>query len=83
MLLHNSTTHRFSADLIFDGKCFVKDKTLIIDEEGKILDLIPSAKAGEDIRFFDGILCPGFINAHCHLELSHLKDKIQTHTGLV
>jgi len=33
-------------------------------------------------RHYDGYLVPGFINTHCHLELSHLKDKIPTHTGL-
>ena len=31
----------------------------------------------------EGILCPGFVNAHCHLELSHLKDMIPPHTGLI
>ncbi|MCH7973726.1 MAG: PAS domain S-box protein, partial [Bacteroidetes bacterium] len=25
----------------------------------------------------EGIICPGFINTHCHLELSYLKNKIQ------
>lgn len=79
----HSTIHRFSANLIFDGKRFVNDKTLITDSKGKILDLIPSMNAGEDVRFLEGILCPGFINAHCHLELSHLKDKIPMHTGLI
>ena len=26
----------------------------------------------EKLEIFNGILCPGFVNAHCHLELSHL-----------
>lgn len=30
-----------------------------------------------------GIIVPGFVNAHCHLELSHLKGKIPKQTGLV
>ena len=25
------------------------------------------------LKIYHGILCPGFINSHCHLELSHLK----------
>jgi len=31
----------------------------------------------------EGLLSPGFINAHCHLELSYLKNVIPTGTGLV
>ena len=30
-----------------------------------------------------GILCPGFINTHCHLELSHMKGLVNTGTGLL
>ena len=32
---------------------------------------------------FDGILCPGFVNAHCHLELSHLSDTIKKGKGFL
>ncbi|HSN07700.1 MAG TPA: amidohydrolase family protein, partial [Hanamia sp.] len=32
---------------------------------------------------FEGIISPGFINAHCHLELSHLKNIIPEGPGLV
>lgn len=83
MPVNHSTVNKLSADFIFDGKHFVKNKTLITNDEGKILDLIPSENAGEDARFFEGVICPGFINAHCHIELSHLKDKILVHTGLI
>ncbi len=30
-----------------------------------------------------GVLVPGYINAHCHLELSHLKGIIPSGTGLI
>src|SRR5205085_587771 len=30
----------------------------------------------------NGIIIPGFINAHCHLELSYLKNQIQQGSGL-
>lgn len=41
------------------------------------------AAAGEGVEYFPGLLTPGFVNAHCHLELSHLKGLIPEHTGLV
>jgi aminodeoxyfutalosine deaminase len=48
-----------------------------------VIEIIPSTEAGDDVQHFDGILSPGFINAHCHLELSHMKGLIPEHTGLV
>jgi cytosine/adenosine deaminase-related metal-dependent hydrolase len=38
--------------------------------------------AGDEVQNFEGIITPGFINAHCHLELSHMKGMIPAHTGL-
>ncbi len=37
----------------------------------------------QDYRFVEGILIPGLVNAHCHLELSHLENKITPrHNGM-
>ncbi|HZH54554.1 MAG TPA: amidohydrolase family protein [Sphingobacteriaceae bacterium] len=38
---------------------------------------------GADVQIFKGIIVPGFVNAHCHLELSHLFGKVPRGTGLV
>ena len=57
---------------------------LVVDVSGKIVDILNS-KEGLDsstIEYFEGGLCPGFINTHCHLELSHLKDRMKEKTGL-
>ncbi|MBB5636557.1 cytosine/adenosine deaminase-related metal-dependent hydrolase [Pedobacter cryoconitis] len=44
-------------------------------EQGKALGI-------KDIQYYDGVLVPGLVNTHCHLELSHLFGKIGEHTGL-
>ena len=55
---------------------------LITKKDGTIEAIVGVEEAGEQIQHFDGILSPGFINAHCHLELSHLKNKIGVNVGL-
>lgn len=58
------------------------DKVLIFNEKDILMDCVSITEAGDDIQYFEGTLTPGFINAHCHLELSHMKDMIPAHTGL-
>ena len=45
--------------------------------------IVDEDQAGGDLEEFTGLLSPGFINCHCHLELSHLKDLIPENQGLV
>ncbi|GAA4744817.1 amidohydrolase family protein [Flavisolibacter ginsenosidimutans] len=45
--------------------------------------MVPAAEAGEGVECIKGLLTPGFINCHCHLELSHMKGLIPEGTGLV
>jgi len=74
---------KITADRIFDGYGFIKNKVLIVSENGTIEDIVNIKDAGEDIEKHEGILSPGFINCHCHLELSHMKGRIPEKTGLV
>ncbi|MEY3432926.1 MAG: hypothetical protein RL131_862 [Bacteroidota bacterium] len=75
---------KFQADSLFDGyEMLDKEHVLITDEHGKIVDLIHEVEAGGDIQKLKGTLTPGFINSHCHLELSHMKDVIPPGTGLI
>ena len=62
----------------------IESGIVIVDEKGKIIavDVLENHDKTE-IEFFDGVIVPGFINAHCHLELSHLKGIAQTGTGLI
>ncbi len=55
---------------------------LTLDDEGTILDIGTLEEESESTEFYDGILVPGFVNSHCHIELSHLKGIIDTGTGM-
>lgn len=75
---------KFKADRLFDGYRFLEDDSvLIIDQDGVVEAIVPAGEAGDDVQQFNGIISPGFINCHCHLELSHMKGLIQEKTGLV
>ena len=76
--------HKFKPQSLFTGNTIIDsdNRVVVTTKDGNIVDIIPASEAGEDIQELDGLLCPGFINAHCHLELSHLKDAIPTETGL-
>ena len=56
-----------------------------VDDDGCIVDVIDTGaklEEREKPEFYNGILVPGFINAHCHLELSHLCGVMEQNSGL-
>jgi cytosine/adenosine deaminase-related metal-dependent hydrolase len=76
--------HKYKADQLFDGYHLLDAQHVVItDKQGIVLDIVSVTEAGDDVQEFSGILSPGFINCHCHLELSHLKNIIPPHTGLI
>lgn len=77
--------HKISADWVFPiASDPVPYGVLVFDDSGKIIqitsrdDFEPS-----EIKMYKGFLCPGFVNSHCHLELSHMKGMIAERTGLI
>ncbi len=75
---------KFKAAHIFTGQSKAPaGSVLITSPEGIIVDLVPEEEAGENIEDAGHLLTPGFINAHCHLELSHLKNQVPPGKGLI
>ncbi len=77
---------KFSAHYIISpGQSPMPYGVIELDDQGTILNIRPSRlheQEEEQLEFYSGIIVPGFINVHCHLELSHLKGKIPKNTGL-
>jgi len=55
---------------------------LSLSTDGTILEIGKLEEEVESTEFYNGILCPGFVNSHCHLELSHLKGSFEQETGM-
>jgi aminodeoxyfutalosine deaminase len=74
---------KLKAGRLFDGYSFINNTVLILSTGGVIQDILSTEDAGDDVETLQGTLVPGFINCHCHLELSHMRALIPEKTGLV
>jgi cytosine/adenosine deaminase-related metal-dependent hydrolase len=76
---------KLRSDFIHTGdRGFISNHSIVVDDDGFILDLLSNSEVNSsECEYYPGILTPGFINAHCHLELSHLKGKFDTGTKLI
>lgn len=67
----------------------IPDGGVLVDDNG-IIQSINTANFFEinhpelflEAKKYTGIIVPGFVNVHCHIELSHLKNKIPQGGGL-
>ena len=78
---------KISAHLILDGRgnCYSKG-IITLDSDGTILSIEDTGGALRElaeVEFFSGMLVPGFVNAHCHLELSHMHNTFPEGAGFV
>lgn len=77
---------RYSANYIFPvTQQPIKNGIVEVDDNGKVLNIIIPNEEFREIHsteFHNGVIVPGFVNAHCHIELSHLKDQLPRGLGL-
>ena len=77
---------RFSAQYIITNSGPPLKRAIIsTEDDGTVIDIEDTHGDLEEkhsIEFYNGIIIPGFVNCHCHLELSHMKDAIGRGTGL-
>lgn len=62
----------------------IQDGVIAIDENQKIVSIGTEADYKDsDIEKHHGVLMPGMVNTHCHLELSHMKGQCISGTTLI
>jgi len=63
----------------------LKRAVITTEDDGEIISIENNdgaLKEKESVEFYNGIIIPGFVNCHPHLELSHLKNTIPEGEGL-
>ncbi|NUO03619.1 MAG: amidohydrolase family protein, partial [Saprospiraceae bacterium] len=76
---------KITADYVYPvASTPVKNGVVITDDAGKILSVeTRDAHDPASLEYHPGAIVPGFVNTHCHLELSHMKGRVDTGTGLL
>lgn len=78
--LHAAGLVRGDAPSLLDG-------AVVLDDEGRVLDVgradeVLPRHAGAKVERVDGVVFPGLVNAHTHLELSALRGRVPSRPDL-
>jgi aminodeoxyfutalosine deaminase len=83
---HSVSMKCFSAQYIITNSGPLLKRAVISTEDDGTIVSIEDTEGNLDekhsVEFHNGIIIPGFVNSHCHLELSHIKGSIAQYSGL-
>lgn len=78
---------RIAANYVFPvSSAPIRNGIISLNDDGVVTDITDNGGTlveAQGVEFYNGILVPGFVNCHCHLELSHLHRKISRGNGLL
>ena len=76
-------SRRIASNLLWTPQGLVRNPLVEVAADGRVLSVgtcsEPDRMPGTE--FYSGVLAPGLVNAHCHLELSYLRGAIPEGCG--
>lgn len=75
-------TRRITAEFVYTLDSVESIKNGFVEYDETDGTVVAVGKCEEDEEVIKGALVPGFVNAHCHVELSHLYKKFRKGTGM-
>ena len=78
------SSNRIAASFVYtlEGNEPIRNGFVEYSEDGTVTAVGACEDPASEERFFEGAVVPGFVNAHCHVELSHLHRKFRKGTGM-
>ena len=76
--------NRIAASYVYtlDAEEPIRNGYVEYEDDGTVIAVGECDDISSEARFLDGAVVPGFVNAHCHVELSHLHGKFRKGTGM-
>ena len=74
---------RIASNLLWSPEGFLRHPLVTVAADGEVLGVEQCAEPDRlaGVEFYGGVLLPGLVNAHCHLELAHLGGAIPAGCG--
>lgn len=71
----------YAPEYLFHPEGWLQHHVIEMDEQGFVVSVRKRTEQ-EKVEELQGYLIPGLVNAHCHLELSHLRGQIEPGNGM-